>query len=333
MQKALGCVLCGKQEEIEHSDKMFSTKVIQCTEYKIIYFIDNGLHEDYKIRASLRYYLTNNKTKNDKPYLVTKTSIDNEDYNIISVDELLNIFPKTLSDRIDKILLNLANLASGIGSVIEIFKNEIYVSKFSAIFFIENDDKYEERLFSIIAMMEEMGYIRIVNSVYRALKIDYSGWERIDRIQADNRIYNKGFIAMWYDKSMIEYRQAIIDAISESGYVHSIIDEKEYNGQIVPEIFYEIETSNFVVADLTGNRGGVYYEAGYALALGKVLIVTVKDININDNNLSEQEILKYTPHFDVAQRNQIRYKDAEDLKAKLIRRITATVGDHGIREE
>ena len=42
--------------------------------------------------------------------------------------------------------------------------------------------------------------------------------------------------------------------------------EEEHNNQIVPEIFYEIRQSNYIIADLTGHRNGVYYEAGYAEA-------------------------------------------------------------------
>jgi nucleoside 2-deoxyribosyltransferase len=87
---------------------------------------------------------------------------------------------------------------------------------------------------------------------------------------------------------------------------------------------YEIETSDFVVADLTGNNGGVYFEAGYARALGKEVIFTV------DNRLlkyKDSEVFKKNnPHFDVQQINQVRYDDGEDLKKKLMRRIEATVG-------
>ena len=39
---------------------------------------------------------------------------------------------------------------------------------------------------------------------------------------------------------------------------------------------YRKEESAFVIADLTGGRGGVYYEAGYAMAKGKQIILSCK---------------------------------------------------------
>ena len=46
-------------------------------------------------------------------------------------------------------------------------------------------------------------------------------------------------------------RQAFKEAISECRYVPRVIDEKEHNHQIVPEILYEISKSKFVVVDIT----------------------------------------------------------------------------------
>jgi len=76
------------------------------------------------------------------------------------------------------------------------------------------------------------------------------------------------------------------------------------------------EQSKFVIADLTGNRNGVYYEAGYAQALGKEVIVTWKK-----TDESEEQ-----PHFDIAQKNMIRWDSENDLYECLVKRIEATVG-------
>lgn len=68
-------------------------------------------------------------------------------------------------------------------------------------------------------------------------------------------------------------RQAFKEAISECRYVPRVIDEKEHNHQIVPEILYEISKSKFVVVDITFPNYGAYYEAGYAEALGLVSVM------------------------------------------------------------
>ena len=97
----------------------------------------------------------------------------------------------------------------------------------------------------------------------------------------------------------------------------SIIGEKEHNHQIVPEMFYEIERSKFMVVDVTLQNFGAYYEAGYAQALGKEVIVCCSKEVFDDP--------KRKPHFDIAQKPIIIWTDLDDLKERLIRRIQATV--------
>ena len=102
-----------------------------------------------------------------------------------------------------------------------------------------------------------------------------------------------------------------------SGYIPRMIDEKEHNNQIVPEILFEISRSKFVVVDVTYPNYGAYYEAGYAEALGKEVIICCREDVFNSNQ---------KPHFDIAQKSSIVWKDEEDLENRLFRRIEATVG-------
>ena len=122
---------------------------------------------------------------------------------------------------------------------------------------------------------------------------------------------NTVFIAMWFDDTMQLAYGKIEKAISECGYKPVRIDQKEHNNQIVPEIFHEIKNSVFVVADLTGQRNGVYYEAGYAEALKKNVIMTCK---------GEPKDC----HFDVAQKNIIFWNNPNELYERLLNRIKAT---------
>jgi nucleoside 2-deoxyribosyltransferase len=62
-------------------------------------------------------------------------------------------------------------------------------------------------------------------------------------------------------------------------------------------------------------RGGVYFEAGFAMGLGKLVIWTCH----------EDDVEKL--HFDTRQYNHIVWTDATDLKEKLMLRIEATLPD------
>jgi nucleoside 2-deoxyribosyltransferase len=91
--------------------------------------------------------------------------------------------------------------------------------------------------------------------------------------------------------------------------------EHHHNGDINYQIISEIRRSRLVVADFTGQRGGVYLEAGFALGLGIPVIWTCQD--------DEEERKKI--HFDVEHYNFVFWENPEDLRKKLIDRIAATV--------
>lgn len=150
-------------------------------------------------------------------------------------------------------------------------------------------------------------YKVLIKRLYKGLR-EYGLFPIIDMIESEEK--KKVFVAMSFDDSMLKARKSIISAIEDCGYTSMLIDIKEHNNQIVPEIYKEINSSEFVVADLTGQRGGVYYEAGYAVAKNKELILSCKK---GEN-----------PHFDVAQINTIFWENEQDLKERLIKRIEAT---------
>ncbi|MFH1288314.1 MAG: hypothetical protein ABII25_06420 [bacterium] len=98
-----------------------------------------------------------------------------------------------------------------------------------------------------------------------------------------------------------------------------------------------------MVCDLTGYRGGVYFEAGFAYGLGLDVIYTcrkdwlkdeiLKDESGNDikslfdNNGGKISILKEGVHFDLAHRNRIEWEPdkPEDFRIKLENRIKALI--------
>lgn len=129
---------------------------------------------------------------------------------------------------------------------------------------------------------------------------------------------NKIFVAMWFDKEMEKYYLDGYRVVShDNNYSCSRIDEKQYDGSIIEQIKTEISNSAILIADLTGNRGGVYYEAGIAKGLSMCghpirLILTCRSDYFHSDN---------KPHFDVSGDNIIIYSDVDDLKSKLDIRI------------
>jgi hypothetical protein len=102
--------------------------------------------------------------------------------------------------------------------------------------------------------------------------------------------------------------------IRSAGFRPLRIDNKEYVGGITDEMIAEIRRSRFIVADYTGQRHGVYFEAGFGLGLGLTVIPTCR----------EDEIGKL--HFDIKHLNTLPWKTAAELAQSLTKRIRAVVG-------
>ena len=130
---------------------------------------------------------------------------------------------------------------------------------------------------------------------------------------------DQAFVAMWFDDSMFEaYELGIEKAIRTSGYRPMRIDRKEHINKIDDEIIAEIRRSRFLIADFTSQptnpRGGVYFEAGFALALGKPVIWTCR-----------QDLIEHI-HFDTRQFNHIVWTNPSELSERLTNRIGAVLG-------
>ena len=124
---------------------------------------------------------------------------------------------------------------------------------------------------------------------------------------------------MWFDDETTgAWRDAISPAIEDAGYKPLRIDLREHGNHIDDEIVAGIRSSKFLVADLTGHRGGVYWEAGFAFGLSKKVIWTVRKDHLAD------------VHFDVRQYPFIVWQPnaMSEFRKRLGDRIIAQVGRH-----
>ena len=121
------------------------------------------------------------------------------------------------------------------------------------------------------------------------------------------------FVAMSFDVSLAEaYTLGIQRAIQECHCVPIRLDKVEHNDKICDRIIAEIRRCQFVVADVTGQNPGAYFEAGFAMALGRPVIWICRE--------DEEKI-----HFDTRQYPHIFWKTPEDLRQQLVSRISATI--------
>ena len=131
---------------------------------------------------------------------------------------------------------------------------------------------------------------------------------------------------MAFNTETDDTRKAIKAGIEKAGYSPEFIDEIKHNRQIVPEMFRLIRESRFLILDITDPNYGAYYEAGYALGLGKEVIICCSSDVFNKDYTNVENAKYIKPHFDILQKQVLIWKDYEDLTNKLCEWIKAIIG-------
>lgn len=127
------------------------------------------------------------------------------------------------------------------------------------------------------------------------------------------------FVAMRFDNERERlYKDVLTPIVQAANYSIIKVNDQEYEGSIIGKIIDDISDSTILIADLTGNRGGVYYELGIAKGL-QLCNHPIRTILTCDKKFFDDEKV----HFDVQGDNIILYESDDDYKEKLSRRIQA----------
>lgn len=174
---------------------------------------------------------------------------------------------------------------------------------------------YSKNIFEFKNIFNQARNAGLLHSATRDhLALTWTGWQRTNEIKETGTHSKKCFVAMSCSEDMNAiYEHGIKEAVIEAGYEPIFIEKEEHNEKICDLIIAEIRGCKFLIADVTGQRQNVYYEAGFAHGSGRDVIWTCK----------QDEIEK--AHFDTRQYNHITWKNKEDLKKKLVNRIQATI--------
>lgn len=142
--------------------------------------------------------------------------------------------------------------------------------------------------------------------------LTFEGHEFIESLDEPNKNSNKVFMAFWFDPEIQKIFDYIVKpAIDEIGFLAERVSSSTTNleNKISDEIIGMIKSSRAVIADCTGNRTAVYYEAGYAMGMKIPVIWTCRTDQIG--NIC----------FDVSQHPFILWNTPEELADKIAKRL------------
>ena len=230
-------------------------------------------------------------------------------YSVVSVKDVLDQFPTKASDFLNRTLLNLSRLTERPFEVIKLNM----ANEGNRLQLFTSD---QQGCYAFLCELADQKYIRF-NEVAGGPQWDVfflttKFWEIVENLKKTEVDNKRAFVAMWFNESMKDYyKEGIKKAIEDADYVPVRIDLKDFNDKICDEIIAEIRRTKFLVADFSGLRSGVFFEAGFAKGLGREVIFTVRKADIEKLKL----------HFDTRQYNHIVYTSPEDLHKKLYNRL------------
>lgn len=228
----------------------------------------------------------------------------------MTIREIIKRYPQKISERVDRALINISKLSKYTGESVVINLEKDY-----PLFF--PDSKNLDSAGFILNILISEGLIEMPHHLQGNYTILAEGWNRIYELEKSLSPKSKqGFIAMSFHSSLDHiWQSGIARAIRDAGFEPHRVSESETNGKICDEIIVQIRKSKFIVADFTGQRNGVYFEAGYALGLGIPVIWTCKKEEVDADLL----------HFDTRQYNHISWENEEDLYKRLLNRIKVNI--------
>ncbi|MHB1937527.1 MAG: hypothetical protein ACYCOR_13195 [Acidobacteriaceae bacterium] len=237
---------------------------------------------------------------------------DNSFFPVYSPDDLQKMLDQSddpVQEKLNALLRYLGTLSEYPGHVAEFDSSNDYA--------VIGGKNYQEANFYLKTLADqklvslEASYTG--QSVPR-FALSATGWIELDRIARAGADSSSAFVAMSFDPSRSSFEEAINQGVEDAGYIPIRIDRVPHLNRIDDEIIARIRQSKFLIADFSGQRNGVYFEAGFMLGLGRPVIWACEKAELDK------------VHFDTRQYNTIDYTDANDLKSRLQVRIEANLG-------
>lgn len=158
-------------------------------------------------------------------------------------------------------------------------------------------------------------------------ELTLEGWQACAELKRGRSDSRKAFMAMEYGDSGLDkvFAECFKPAVRAAGFDLQRLDDAPPAGLIDDRLRVEIRTSRFLVADLTRENRGVYWEAGFAEGIGRPVIYTCEKGHFDDCGT----------HFDTSHHHTItwQYDNLGAATTALKTTIRATLPAEAILED
>lgn len=295
------CFLTGVDAEHTRPDNAKDTIIVDspaCGRYEISITAAKTISRKYSGQLHILAGAVRYRHEEGRETIITTSSID-------QILDAVNP-PKSVLEQIDLALLYIAQKASRPGQTVNIESSKHY-----PIIYGKNGGE----LAWVLRRLDEQHLVQWQGkdaSNSGRIGVTPLGWQRVRELQKTSVKSDQAFVAMWFSEEVHDaWQEGIKPALDSLGWQGLRIDELEHNEMIDDKIVAEIRKSSLLVADFTGHRQGVYFEAGFALGLGIPVIWCCREDMIAE------------AHFDTRQYNHIVWTTPSDLREKLVNRIEA----------
>lgn len=230
------------------------------------------------------------------------------------LETLSDIFRElTVMERSDKLLAWLARQTLHPGAQVSLIPDRDFVVAWA---------QNTRELGYYVSLMEDRDWARRLNP---GPQTSGTPWQMEVRPKGFDYLDGRGgprpgllvFVARQFSEEVDQlYRSVIAPAIDELGWRPYSVQDDHPGERIDAYIMVKIREARFLVADTTGTRPNVLYEAGYAQGLGKEVIWTAPQAVLDAKDLP----------FDTRQFRHVPYGSAEQLARGLRAEIEYRIG-------
>lgn len=123
-----------------------------------------------------------------------------------------------------------------------------------------------------------VSYVGANHCDIHSLQLTLAGWQLFEDLQRGKSTSRIAFMAMQFGNEELDriYKDHFKIGVAATGFDLKRVDEGQPAGLIDDRLRVEIRQSRFLIADLTHQNRGAYWEAGYAEGLGKPVIYTCR---------------------------------------------------------